>query len=94
MRMKISLALAVLTVIGQVLFIHRMAKLPDEPFWVSPIEMYDNVAFALTLALSLPAPSYSTVLVLGLIGWISYRVWYWLLGLFSSRSAGQPSRSQ
>lgn len=82
MRKKISIVLAVLTVIGQVLFAHQMAKLPDEPFWTSPLEMYNNFAFALTLALSLPAPRLTTILVMVLIGWIAYRVWYWILGRF------------
>lgn len=82
MRKKISLTLAILAVVGQVLFTHRMVKLPNEPFWTSPVEMYDNFAFALTLALSLPAPRYTTLLVMVLIGWIAYRVWYWLLGRF------------
>jgi len=87
MRTKASLILAILTVIGQILFTHRMVKLPDEPFWTSPLEMYDSFAFALTLALSLPAPRYTTLLVIVLIGWIAYRIWYWILGRFPLRSA-------
>lgn len=84
MRKQISLTLAILAVVGQILFTHQMVKLPDEPFWTSPIEMYDNFAFALTLALSLPAPRYTTLLVMILIGWVTYRVWYWVLGRFAT----------
>ena len=57
-----------------ILLTHRLGKLPDEPFWTSPVTMYDNYAFAIMLGLSLPYPYWTGALLLLLVGWASYRV--------------------
>lgn len=76
---RISLLVAVLFCLLQIIFAHSMVKLPSEPFWDTPWQMYENFAFAIALGLSLPAPYITGLIILLLMGWISYRITHWVL---------------
>lgn len=89
-----SLFLAIVFCALQVLFIHSLVLLPDEPFWTSPLTIYQNYVFGLILALSLPFPGISSALFLLFSGFIAYRMWLWFLTKVKKRLvAGNQSDS-
>lgn len=78
----IALLYGLFVVITIVLFTHAMIKLPSEAFWSTPLSIYENYALAMALAFSLPAPFWTAMLILILIGlinyWIAYQILRWL----------------
>lgn len=90
---RISLVVAILTCLLQILFAHSLIKLPDEAFWSSPWQMYENYAFAIALGLSLPAPYVSAAVILLLFGWVTYRITYWILRKLSRLVASNQSNA-
>lgn len=78
----IALLYGLFVVIAIVLFTHTMIKLPSEAFWSSPLSIFENYALAMALAFSLPAPFWTAMLILILIGfinyWLAYRILRWL----------------
>jgi len=79
LRKRISLLIAVLVCLSHILLAHSMIKLPSDPFWASPLEMYESYAFAIALGLSLPAPYISGLVILLITGWGTYRITLWFL---------------
>ncbi|GAB5555615.1 MAG: hypothetical protein Sapg2KO_52060 [Saprospiraceae bacterium] len=77
----IGLIYSLFVVLTIVLFTHSMIKLPSEAFWSTPLSIYENYALAMALAFSLPAPFWTALLVLILIGlfnyWLAKRVLRW-----------------
>lgn len=90
---RVSLIIAILFCILHILFAHSTIKLPSDPFWTNPWEMYENFAFAIALGLSLPAPYISGLVILLIMGWITYRVTYWLLRQLSRLIARNQSNA-
>lgn len=81
----IALLYGLFVVIAIVLFTHTMIKLPSEAFWSSPLSIYENYALAMALTFSLPAPFWTAMFVLLLIGLINYWVAYRILRWFGKR---------
>lgn len=77
----IALIYSLLVILAIVFFTHAMIKLPSEAFWSTPLSIYENYALAMALAFSLPAPMWTALLVLILIGlinyWLAKRVLQW-----------------
>lgn len=88
---RISLFLALAFSLSQILIVHSLVKLREEPFWANPIEIYENFAFGVALGFSLPAPRISAVVFLLFTGWLSYRVSYWTLRKLNRLIAGNQT---
>ena len=65
--------------IGFLLFVHAVIKLPSEPFWASPVVIYENYAFAMALGLGFPYPMWSGALFLLLMMFVTFLFWRWIL---------------
>jgi hypothetical protein len=48
---------------------HQMGKLPNEPEWASPAEMFSNFGFIVGFGLGLPYPKLASGLILLFITW-------------------------
>jgi len=70
----IALAIGIALTIWMLFTIHSLAKLPDEPFWASPMAIYENWQFALILGLGLPYIGITAPLMLLLALYINYAI--------------------
>ncbi|NRB64926.1 MAG: hypothetical protein HRU40_18210 [Saprospiraceae bacterium] len=82
----ISLFLALFFCILQVLFVHRMTLLPEEPFWTNPLTICDNFVFGILMAFSPRYPNVTAVLLVLITGYLTYRFWLWFLTKVSTWS--------
>lgn len=75
LKQLLALVFAIASGFTLVLLAHNMIRLPSEPFWSTPLSIYENFALALAVAFSLPYPMWTAALILLL--WMGLVYWIW-----------------
>ena len=74
---------------GLLLFVHQVAKLPEDPWLVGLPALFDDLGFAMALGFGLPYPKFFAVLALLLAAWVGYRFGRRLVRLLSPSGANR-----